>query len=158
MKINSQHLLVIVALAALFLAPATFAAKVYKWVDKDGSVHYSAQKPATSAQELKVKVKPASPAAEDDSAADTSASDTKKDAREDTIKVSSEKEAAEIEKKNAEVRKKNCSIAKKRVATINVGGRLYEVNEKGERSYWDDATRASKLAEAQAQVDEWCKD
>ena len=75
----------------------------------------------------------------------------------EAVKVHNEKELAEVEKKNADIRKKNCGISKKRLAAINAGGRLYEVNEKGERSYWNDATRQAKMAEAQAQVNEWCK-
>ena len=159
MKISTQRLLTAIALIALCMTPVAFAGKVYKWIDKDGNVQYSAQKPADNAQEMNIKSK--SSAHEEEPAeesADAESADKKKESNEDKVTVSSEKEAAEIEKKNAEVRKKNCSIAKKRLATINAGGRLYEVNEQGERSYWDDATRSSKLSEAQGQVDEWCKD
>jgi hypothetical protein len=159
MKISKQRLVFGIALITLCMAPATFAGKVYKWIDKDGNVQYSAQKPADNAQEMNIKTKPTEEAAEDsETSAESETDEKKQDAKDDTVKVSNEKEAAEIEKKNEEARKKNCSTAKKRLATINVGGRLYEVNEQGERSYWDDATRAAKLAEAQSQVDEWCKE
>lgn len=157
MKTNSRIIFTAALLSLLLASPAIFAGKVYKWVDKDGNVHYSAQKPMSGAQEMKVKVRPSSSADNSETTAESSSA-TKQEAQEETIKVSSEKEAAEIEKRNAEIRKKNCSVAKKRLATIKVGGRLFEVDEKGERHYWDDATRASKLSEAQAQVQEWCKE
>ena len=33
---------------------------------------------------------------------------------------------------------------------------MYDVNDKGERVYWDDAKRASELSDAQQLVDKWC--
>ena len=144
----------------LFAGPAAFAAKVYKWVDKEGNVHYGAQQPEGSggAQEMDIKVKASSRAEETESTdkADSGKS-SDNDAKEEKVKVSNEKEAEEIEKKNAEIRERNCSVAKKRLASINAGGRLYEVDEKGERSFWDESTTASKRAEAEAQVAEWCQ-
>ena len=160
MKINlhtSNRIVLFAAiLSLLFVAPGAFAGKVYKWVDKEGNVHYGAQRPEDSggAQEMDIKVK--EPAFEEEAVSTEKAATKKSDSAEEKVKVSSEKEAAEIEKKNAEIRKRNCSVAKKRLASINAGGRLYEVNEKGERSFWDDATTASKRAEAEAQVSEWC--
>jgi len=147
---------------SVLLAPAALAGKVYKWVDRDGNVQYSAQKPSDNAQELNIHTKPAS-----DDAVDEEDSDSKeakkgekasKDEDPEKVKVSDKKQADEIEKKNAEIRKKNCSISQKRLATIKAGGRLFEVNGKGEHEYWDEATTASKLAEAQANVDQWCSE
>ena len=139
-------------------APSAFAGKVYKWVDKDGNVHYSAEKPSSGAQEMKVKSKSSSSSSKSDSESDDSDNQAKNDSsEEEKVKVSSEKEAMEIEKKNEEIRKKNCTIAKRRAATIEQGGRLYEVDEHGERHYWDDDTRRAKMDEAEAQIKEWCK-
>jgi len=59
-------------------------------------------------------------------------------------------------RKQQEAGKKNCQTAMKRFATITAGGRIYEVDEQGERVYWDDNTRQAKLAEAQQDVDKWC--
>lgn len=161
MKTNLNTSIRIVLFAAffslLFVAPGAFAAKVYKWVDKEGNVHYGAQQPEGSggAQEMDIKVKESTYQEEVES---TDKAETKKsDSEEEKVKVSSEKEAKEIEKKNAEIRKRNCSVAKKRLASISAGGRLYEVDDKGERKFWDDATTANKRAEAEAQVAEWCK-
>lgn len=157
MTFKTNSLVILTAALLLILAPGAFAGKVYKWVDKDGNVHYGAERPPTAAQELNIKVRPGHPAAGKGTAASKSEANGKGDDPEKTVNVKNKKELAEVEKKNAEIRKKNCSIAKKRLAAIKVGGRLYEVNEKGERSYWDDTTRQSKMSEAQSQVDEWCK-
>ena len=156
MKISVSLSLTIIALAVLLAAPTTFAGKVYKWVDKNGDVHYGAQKPNSGGQEMRVKTgKSANTEEEPETAESTDEGDP--DSKEDTVKVSNEKEAQAVEKKNAEIRKRNCSVAKKRLSSITAGGRLYEVNDKGERSYWDNATRASKKTQAEAQVAEWCK-
>jgi len=159
MKTSVKPTVICFTLIMLLLAPAAFAGKVYKWIDRDGNVQYSAQKPSDDAQELNIhnEATPEESAA-DDEGKSKSADKHSKDAEEEKVKVDSKEQAAEIEKKNAEVRKKNCSISQKRLATINAGGRLFEVNEKGEHIYWDDATKASKLAEAQASVDQWCNE
>ena len=156
MKINSRVILITTLFFLFIASPTAFGGKVYKWVDKEGNVHYGAQKPAAKAQEMRIKVNEPAPPAEEPTAADNK-NKGKSDSKEEKVKVSSEKEAQEIEKKNADIRKRNCSNAKKRLASITAGGRLYEVNEKGERSYWDDSTRAAKKSQAEAQVAEWCK-
>ncbi|WP_455222275.1 DUF4124 domain-containing protein [Kaarinaea lacus] len=158
MKYMTTFSLILITIVAFTFLPTAFAGKVYKWVDENGNVQYSSQKPPSGgAQEMKVKSKPSSSAneAKPESAEDTQQAKENEEA--EKVKVSSEKEAAEIEKKNEEIRKKNCSLAKRRAATINQGGRLYEVDENGERHYWDDATRGAKMEEAQAQINEWCK-
>lgn len=157
MTIKTRIILFTSLLTFMLIGPVAVAAKVYKWVDKEGNVHYGAQKPEGSggAQEMRIKVK--EPAFEEPVQADTKAKKGGSESKEEKVKVSSQKEKEEIEKKNAEIRKKNCSIAKKRMASINAGGRLYEVDEKGERKFWDDTTKKAKQAEAQSMINEWCK-
>lgn len=158
MNLSTKTCIYMVVFSCLLATHAALAGKVYKWVDSNGEVHYGAQPPVENAQELNIKTKPSSPAPENTAeAADKDGQNNEKAQAKDPVKVHNEKELAEVEKKNAEIEKKNCGISKKRLAAINAGGRLYEVDEKGERSYWNDATRQAKMAEAQAQVDQWCK-
>ena len=70
-------------------------------------------------------------------------------------KEQAEQKAA-IEKKNAEITQENCKRANQRLRTISAGGRMYDINDKGERVYWDDAKRDSELSDAQQSVDKWC--
>ena len=60
MNIKLTYFLALFLILTVTLLPAAFAGKVYKWVDKDGNVHYGAEKPNTGAQELNVKSKPSS--------------------------------------------------------------------------------------------------
>lgn len=136
------------------------AASVYKWVDEDGNVHYSQDPQHRSAKEMKVQTSPASESAED---ASTEAEDTQSTSKskgdDDTAKQEqAKKQQQEQAATQAEQKKKNCQIAMKRRATIAAGGRLYEVDEKGERHYWNDAEREAKLAEAEQQVADWCSE
>lgn len=50
----------LIALTSLSSAPEAFGAEVYKWVDKDGRVHYSERKPA-EANEKAVDLKVSKP-------------------------------------------------------------------------------------------------
>jgi len=159
MKTTRIQLILGLMIISAFMAPAALAGKVYKWVDRDGNVQYSAQKPADNAQELNIQTKPDVDDTEEEEDADTKKTGkNSKDAEEQKVKVNNKKEADEVEKKNAEIRKKNCNISQKRLATIKAGGRLFEINSKGEHEYWDEATTASKLSEAQANVDKWCSE
>jgi hypothetical protein len=135
---------------AMLVLSAAQAGGIYKWVDEHGVVHYSQDPHGQTSQEMKLKI-PKTSTGNKESSAETAkkSEDSPSDAQKNA-----EKQAAAKDEK--EVRQKNCQIAMKRLATITAGGRLYEVNEKGERIYWDDATRKAKQEEAQKNVDEWC--
>ena len=146
---------------ALLLVTTAQAGKIYKWTDPSGEVHYGQTPPPNKhAQEINVKIDEPKPAA------DTTADEKSKDATQKQSgtkpvtdkpanKEKSEQQAA-TEKKNAEIRQENCKRSNQRLRTISAGGRMYDVNDKGERVYWDDAKRASELSDAQQLVDKWC--
>lgn len=132
---------------------------IYKWVDEEGNIHYSQDPPQNkSAEPLNIKVPKSSAAGEEttDASEDTAASKSSAENDDKTNKQKILEEAQAAAKKREEAEKKNCQIAMKRLATISAGGRLYEVDESGERHYWDDQTLQAKKAEAQKDVDQWC--
>lgn len=143
-------------LAILIIFPFSHtlqAAKVYKWTDDDGNVHYTQKKPPVkTVTEMKVDIpKP-------DAASTTKPRVDPREALKDIDKGKEEKQEKEsTAQKEAEVRTENCKRAQQQFQTINSSGRLYEIDSKGERHYWDDATRISKLAEAQKSIEEWCQ-
>lgn len=150
----------------MLLQGAVFASDIHKWIGPNGEVHYGSTPPPgymDKAQKMNIKSDPTESSEEESSDADQTAdnggsSNSGSESAENKENLSPEQKAklAETEKKNEEIRKKNCNIAKRRVAGINQGGRLYEVNEKGERHYWNDGERQKKLSEAQESVDKWC--
>lgn len=152
-----KNSLILLAIGALFVLPAAQAGGIYKWVDEQGNVHYSQDPQGHSAEEMKLKIHRSSTEegeSAEKTAQDDSAAQGEKNQGKDEAQTKAEKEASAQDQKEAKA--KNCQIAMKRLAAINSGGRLYEVNEKGERNYWDDNTRKAKLEEAQKNVDQWC--
>ncbi|WP_455203446.1 DUF4124 domain-containing protein [Kaarinaea lacus] len=150
-------------LICLCLLTTAQAGSVYKWVDEEGNIHYSQDPQHRSAQEMDVKTKPASSdsGSDGDAKEDAYEAQTGKKPKDDKDKARrehEEKEQQAMAAKKAEQKQKNCQIAMKRRATIAAGGRLYEVDEKGERHYWSDAEREAKLAEAEQQVADWCSE
>lgn len=155
MRAKIQISLVLLLGAAVFCS-ATQAGGIYKWVDKEGNVHYSQDPQHSGAQQMNIKVpKPSTPTeTASNQGAPANAAEPQAGNGDKTEEQQALQEAAE--KKQQEAEKKNCQIAMKRLATITAGGRIYEVDEQGERVYWDDNTRKAKLAEAQKDVEQWC--
>lgn len=134
----------------------TFAGKIYKWVDANGKVHYGERPPSGKGKQMRV------PGAASRGAAPAPKPSNKTEAANKFLEsLAAERkeknEAAGKSAKEKEISDKNCSNARKRVAGLKMGGRRYEVTEKGERSYLDEATIQSRLKKAQESVKKWCK-
>jgi len=146
-------------IGSLSLPLNAMAGDIYKWTDEEGNVHYGAQPESSNAQNLNIKVTPPPTVTDHQNNAQDNTSaefdETNPDSSTDDPSAISDKQA-EIDAKNEEIRKKNCEMIKTRLAAIQRGGRLYEVDDKGERQYWDDKTRTSKLDKAQADLKKWC--
>ena len=140
-----------------FLSASAHGGEIFKWVDEEGNVHYSQDPPMNkAAKPMSIKV-PKPSAASEDSASQTESTAEAKSPPGSEDKAAEQKALQEAAaRKQQEAEKKNCQIAMKRFATVTAGGRLYEVDEQGERHYWDDATLKAKQAEAQKDVDQWC--
>ncbi|HAC90543.1 MAG TPA: hypothetical protein DCF63_07895 [Planctomycetaceae bacterium] len=104
---------------------------------------------------------PANPANASGSAktpADKDLEDAKKQqAAEEQRKKEEQKKKKEEMEADQKLREKNCSSAKANLLQLKEGGRIYSTNEKGEREYLEVADRAKKIAEAEKEVEEWCK-
>jgi outer membrane biosynthesis protein TonB len=154
-----MYLGLMVALAT----PMLVDAQIYKWKDKNGVTRYSDTPPADNVQVDKIgkekTTKPA-PAAEKEA----------KPAANNKTQPDSEDEAAQLRARNAEIEKKNkeekaaqaklkaenCRSAKADYETFSQGGRIYQMNEKGEREYFDDAGLNERKAKAQANMQKYC--
>ena len=158
--------------ALLLTLPSLGNAEIYKWKDKNGTTRYSDTPPPSNIKQKTIGGKKAAkPAGEAPSATPASApaiKDTEKDSP--PVPGSAEEEAAakrqntaEAEKKNkqeqeAEANRKaeNCKVAKARYETYKQGGRVYKINEKGEREYMGDKDLQDGKAQAQKEMDENC--
>lgn len=131
------------------------AAKYYKWVDENGTTHYTATPPASGEGEV-IKVK-AGASSDKDAAL--------KRLKERRAKLQQEAEAranpevdpnAEIEKENAEITKKNCEIYRKNLKTMQENARVRSTDENGEVRVLPEEERQSRMNKAKEYIDKNC--
>lgn len=151
----------LLCLASALLMTLPAQAQVHKWVDANGKVQYSDQAPAGKAgvETLRVDKTATSPVA--GSAAEKPAS---KSLAERELEYRQRQVAAEeAQKKQAQadaenkIKQQNCAGARGNLKTLEQGGRVYNYDAKGERTYLDDTARGKSLEEAKKRVNEWCK-
>lgn len=143
--------LVLLLCTGLAFSASTMAGKVYKWVDKDGNVHFGDQPPSEQAEQVNIpKHTP------DTHYEERMRAQQEKQASEQIEREEKQKHAAE-EKQEAEQVKKRCLAAKDNLRILREAGRVYTLDDKGERVYVDDKDRAARIKEAETVVKEACK-
>jgi hypothetical protein len=151
-----RHILSLSAALLISLLISTAHADVYRYVDKDGTVKYT-DKPELLPAELLAKIK--SQRTDNSAVADRVAADLK--ARDDAAKAQANEDKQAAEKKNAEQvtaadKANRCTQARGRYESITTTGRVYTLNDKGERVYMDDNQLDQARKSAKEQVDTWC--
>ena len=139
----------------LLLMPVLALAQVYKWVDANGVTHYGEQPPAAS-KSREVKLRDADPRA--DNAPQPAAAGAYKDRELEFRKRQTERERAEArvaEDKGA--RERECRAAANELNNLRSSGRIYDLNEKGERVWLSDAQRDSAIAKHEAEYNRRCR-
>ena len=163
-------------MVGLVLSAAAWPAHAqWVWKDENGHTVVSDQAPPTSVPLSRIVKSPRAPAKAVVSAAtkDADAKDSdKKDGKNDAQKSVADrdleykkrqKEAAEADQKQqAEATKtqamqENCTAMRGNLAGLQSGGRTARINEKGERTYLDDAQRQGEIAKTQTQIGQYCK-
>ena len=162
-------------LCALFLAlPLLGNAEIYKWKDKNGSTRYSDTPPPSNIKQEAIGSKKAIKPVTTEPLAPAAAqkAPVTKDAEDDSPPVpgSAEEEAAAKRQSNAEAEKnnklekekqeaaraENCKAAKSNLASYEQGGRVYKMNEKGEREYLDENDFKTGREKATQEINENC--
>lgn len=139
------------ALAVIVLALAPLAsAQLYKWVDKDGKVHYSDQPPpAQASKQINVAPGPATPAPsalEKDKALDKNRSEARDAAKK-----------AEDAERIAKQKQEECDRARSFLKGLENGGRFVTFDAKGERVFMEQEQIDAETAKARKNVEEACK-
>jgi Skp family chaperone for outer membrane proteins len=149
-------------------------AEIYKWKDKNGAIRYTDTPPPSNIKQEALSGKKAAkssnqaPLAPVEGVPAVASKDAKKEGKKEAM--SKEDEAAQIRQRNAEAEKRNkqekeaeakrkadnCKGAKANFETYKQGGRVYKMNEKGEREYMDDKDLQDGKAQAQKEIDENC--
>jgi hypothetical protein len=131
----------LVILAWLFPFAAG-AATVYKWVDPDGNVHFG-DRPDDLPKAEKVEVPVGQPGTTPP-----------------RPPAASTGEEAEPQQPDAaarrEIREKNCEIARKTLEKNENIGRMYRLDERGERVFLSDEERDAVLKRSRDDVTKWC--
>lgn len=121
------------------MGPLSAQAQMYKCVDERGVTHYMDQ-PLPGCKGRQVDIGPLPPVS--GSVAPPAENPPQQDA--DFKRRQSERERAEREERAALERR--CSSLRQERARLSSGRRLVEINEKGERTFVEDATRERRLA------------
>jgi hypothetical protein len=138
-----------IAVLALALAPLAMA-QLYKWVDKDGKVHYSDQPPpATATKQINVAPGPSTPAP----------SALEKDKTLEKTRTESREAAkkAEDTEKVAKQRQEECDKARSYLKGLENGGRFVTFDAKGDRVFMEQDQIDAETAKARKNVEEACK-
>lgn len=148
------------ALALVLCAESGSAvADVYKWVDAQGRTHYSDTPPdpaVAKSQMMFGKSNDAAPAAAPAAAkpGDTATPNPKTEAlRGKMIGVEQVDNSPEAQRKREEA----CQRMRTEATLLGSDNRVFTLDDKGERSYLDDDTRAARSAELQQQISAGCK-
>ncbi len=126
----------------LLLAATGVEAKVYKWVDENGEVHYSEGTPGQ--QQATELAAPAAPPP----GANSGKPDPlmqQMEAAERARKAKAAAEQKELAEQRANDRKVKCLRAQENLDLLRQPVPLYGVTSKGERNYMDDETRAAEV-------------
>jgi hypothetical protein len=134
-------------------------AQLYKWVDANGQVHYSDKPPPASAKPektLNIRNVPSAPAPPSEGGTVTAKSAAERDLEFRKRKVEQEEEQKKAAAE-AETERQNCARAQEKLRLYQEAGRVYRIDEQGERQYLSDEGREQGLAEAREEVDKHCK-
>lgn len=153
--------------------PLLSHAQVYKWKDKDGSIRYTDTPPPSNIQQetiIKKKTEttivspspaqgqvPAEVAKPESSfkevpspEAEAAAAQMRQRKAEDEKRAKQEKEA------EAKRKAENCKAARANYQAYNQGGRVYKMNEKGEREYMGNKELNAGKEQSQREINENC--
>jgi len=148
------------------LAAAAAQAQVYKCLDASGRTAYS-QNPCPPSMKRETMqrggIPPASAAAAADAdkaskgdAKPKTAADQEQDFRK--RQQAQAKAAKDADQKNAEAqaREAACRNARQRLSNFEIGGRISQIDEKGERYYMEDTQIETEKARARTDVSQFC--
>ncbi len=130
------------------------ADKIYKWVDAEGTVHFSGSKPLdTEAERVKVNT------SKTGTAPGAAALDKLKqevDDEQDKIKEEGIPAQPPVPSLSSKEVNQRCKNAREDLATIQARGQLRERDEKGNISYVSEEEKQKRIKFAKQQIREYC--
>ena len=136
------------------VTPLGAHAEVYRWVDEQGTMHFS-DKPNrhTSAEKIEIKTG----AVNKDASQERRLKDQKHllSVLEEERKIKQQKQIEKQKKK--EEKKKSCKKARETLNEYLTSGQLYDLDKEGNKIYLSDDEREQEIKKATDAVDYWCK-
>ena len=156
-----KPLLLLSCMLSPLLIATSNAATYFKWTDKNGIPHYSQYAPTNGVSLRKVQLintrelGPSSSAPATASNAKGAASATP------ATQTDDQKQNAELKAQNQLLKKQQdterCKSLQDTLANLNQGGRVYEMDSKGERKYLDGREIELRRQQVAQTVSQYCK-
>lgn len=147
-------------LLLISLLSSNVYAQVYKWVDSSGKVQYGDQPPPSNKIQ-KLKVEKSSPTVQSAEGEKTpvakSMADKEIEFRKRRVEAEEAQKKQDKQANEAKQKQDNCINARGNLRSMQESGRIVKYDEKGERTFLDDAGRQQAIEKAQKEVDTWCK-
>ncbi|MCH9670479.1 MAG: DUF4124 domain-containing protein [Gammaproteobacteria bacterium] len=151
-KLNPLFFSLALCAALLAASVANVEARIYKWVDAQGNVHFGERAPTGQKTEV---VKTRRTHITDDEAKDQLKSLTEKSTsstqNNDLVKNDQAQEDAVVAKRN-----ENCEIAQKNLALLQGKNRVQAEGKDGAKFYLDEQAKQHKLDLSKKQIAEFC--
>lgn len=123
--------------------------KIYKWVDEEGVVHYTAR-PPDNVEFEQLGVATRDPAESESEAGQAEGED------DEASNIPPEQPEMAATEPDPEVVAERCEQARRNIENLTQRANVLIRGDDGERRQITDAERQSMLAEAQQFIDEWC--
>lgn len=141
-------------LLGMMLCCTAASAQVYKWKDASGVTHYGSQPPA-NVKNSELKLKDSSTSSGANSAPPENASLKQKELDFRKRQAQREQDETRLAQERAK-RDEDCRAARLQLADLRLSGRVYELNDRGERVFMSDTQRDAEIARREAEYNRRC--
>lgn len=146
----------IAVLSGLLLVSPPLLGAVYKWVDENGTVHYS-QVPPQSGPVEELNPTTGQPRIESGSLTERlKRQQEQREAAQEEQRQAAQEARTEADEQAA--RRRNCATARSNLSTLEAGGRFRYADADGNLRYLTDDERQERMAEARKQIEYFCDD
>jgi len=128
---------------------------IYKWVDETGETHYSQTRPSGDYEVEEVRTAP--PPANNPEQAKQHLQKQVDEMNKRNKEQGEAKKEAISEAEYQKIVKENCTNARNNLGALNEGGRKRYLTPEGEVVRLTEEERQSRIAEANKQIEEYCK-
>ena len=148
------QLITAATLLAFSLSGPAVASDIYKWVDKDGNVHYGDKPVGEQSERLAIASKPTDPSRVQAEA--RARAEARAQATEEELAAAADRPSDEELRAEAEERAQKCAESRATMQRFVTSRRLYREDEAGERVYLDEAETQAARQRVEDQISEYC--